>query len=269
MTIDFRARPNTPEYISLYSGPAFALLWERFGYPEPPAVTLAQFLDVLKANGIDMGVFTGRQALKDGKLARGVTNDYVADCAKQSDGRLIGIAGIDPLAGEAAVAELERAVGQLGLRGVSLDPHNAKLMPHDKRMYPIYEKAAALGVPVVFTMGPLVGRWGDPYSVDVVAEDFPKLTIVCSHGCWPQVLDFVALGYRRPNVVLEASIYEFLPGAKPFLEAANSFLQDRVVYASAFPFNPIEIVHEFRKLGWSSAALEKITHKNAARILGL
>ena len=267
--IDFRARPNTAEYMKMYTGPANARLWERFGYPEPPVVSLAEFVRALAANDIAHAVFTGRQSVSGGEIVRGVSNDYVARCAAESGGRIVGFAGIDPTSGVAALREMERCVRQLGLRGVSLDPHTARSLPSDRGLYPVYEMAAELRIPVTFTMGPLVGRYAEPSAVDQVAEDFPGLTLVCSHGCWPQVTEFIALAYRRDNVYLEASIYEFLPGAEPFLDAANTIIQDRVVYASAFPFNPLETLSRFTRLPFSAAALDKLVYGNASRVLGL
>ena len=220
--IDFRARPNTGEYMKMYTGPANARNWERFGYPEPPTVSLAEFVRALAANNLEKAVFTGRQSVAGGAIVRGISNDYVAQCVRESGGRIVGFAGLDPTSGGAGLREMERSVKELGLRGVSLDPHTARLFPSDRRLYPFYQKAVELGIPVTFTMGPLVGRYANPDAVDQVAEDFPTLTLVCSHGCWPQVTEFIALAYRRDNVYLEASIYEFLPGAKPFIEAAGT-----------------------------------------------
>ena len=50
--------------------------------------------------------------------------------------------------GDAAVAELERAVRELGLRGLKLHPTAQGFRPDDRAVYPIYETAAALGIPV-------------------------------------------------------------------------------------------------------------------------
>jgi predicted TIM-barrel fold metal-dependent hydrolase len=267
--IDFRARPNTDVYMKDIAGPANADIWKRplFG-PEPPIEPLADFVKELRKNDVERAVFTGRQVGTPDKLSVGFPNDYVAKCVSEYPDLLIGFAGVDPTIGYSAVVEAERAVKELNLRGISLDPHNVRLMPDDRRMYPIYEKAAELKVPVVFTMGPVVGRWGNPWAVDVVAEDFPQVTFICSHACWPEVTDLISLPYRRDNVYLEASIYYFLPGAEPFIEAARTIIQDRVVYASAFPFMPINVIERFRKLGFSDAVFRKLTYTNAARILG-
>jgi len=267
--IDFRARPNTKEFMSMYSGPTKAGVWKKFGYPEVPTETLEQFLVALNRNCIDKAVFSGRQVTAYGEIVRGFPNDFVAECVKSSGEKIIGFAGIDLKAGTTAVRELDRSVHNLGLRGVSIDLDTFSVYPDDRMMYPIYEKAMELDIIVSFTMGPLVGRYADPLLVDRVAEDFPGLTIVCSHGCYPQVTEFISLAYRRDNVYLEASIYEFLPGAEPFIAAANGFIQDQVIYASAFPFNPLETASKFQKLPFDQGALEKVMYKNAARILKL
>jgi len=265
--IDFRARPNTIEYMKMFAAPASDKTWERFGYPKPSVSSLAEFVANLEKNDITKAVFTGRQSFVS------LPNDYVADCVSQYPEKIIGFSGINPTTGAAAIRELERSVHHLGLQGLAIDAidspvkRNVRSFDDEQLMYPIYEKATELAIPVVFTMGPLVGCYGDPWSVDRVAADFPKLTIICSHGCWPQVTELISLAYRRDNVYLEASIYEFLPGAEPFIDAANTIIQDQVIYASAFPFNPLEIVKSFMKLPFSPEALEKVMYKNAARIL--
>ena len=263
--IDFRARPNTAEYMALYDNPASQRNWEiRFRYPKPSNETLAAFMAKVAAEGIDKIVFTGRQT-----STRGISNDYIAGCVRQYPDRIIGFAGVDIGAGDLAVGELERAVTQLGLRGVSLDPHAARAYPSDPRFYPIYRKALELDIPVVLTMGPIVGKWGAPQGVDDLADEFPDLRIICSHGVWPQVTEFLALVYRHENVYLETSIYEFLPGGDLFVQFANDVMPDKFVYASAFPFRPLSDLTRYQQLPFKPGVLEQILWHNPARLLKL
>jgi predicted TIM-barrel fold metal-dependent hydrolase len=263
--IDFRARPNTAEYMALYDNPASRRNWElRFKHPKPPNETLDAFMTQVATHGIDRIVFTGRQT-----STRGISNDYIASCVQQYPDRIIGFAGVDIAAGQQAVAELERAVTQLGLRGLSLDPHSAKAYPSDPRFYPIYRAALELRVPVVFTMGPIVGKWGGPQGVDDLAEEFPDLQIVCSHGIWPQVTEFLALAYRHENVYLETSIYEFLPGGDLFVEFANEVMPDKFLYASAFPFRPLSDLERYKRFPFKAGVLQQILWDNPARLLGI
>ncbi len=268
--IDFRARPNTAQVMKDYVGEGTERMWEFFDHLAPTGVALKDYVAALEENGIDHAVFTGRQRRTNGALTRGVDNDYIADCVRRYPGRLIGVAGVDPTDGiVAAVAEVNRAVGELGLAGVALDPDAAKSCPDDRIFYPIYAAAAERSVPVVLTLGPLVGRFANPAAVDRVAEDFPELTIVCSHGCWPQVTELIGLAYRHPNVYLELSLYEFLPGAEPVIAAANSVIQNQVLYASAFPFNGLDTIDRFRQLPFEPNVLRKLLFENPANVLGL
>jgi uncharacterized protein len=263
--IDFRARPSTKEYLGLFRGPGAEREWEiNFRYSRPPEVSLDQFVEDVEAAGIDYAVFTGRQSAN-----RSVSNDYVAECMKRFPSRIIGTAGANVEAGPAALAEVERAITQLGLKGLSLDAHYIHSNFNDSRFYPLYEKALELDVPVIMTVGPLVGQAGAPAPIDLVAERYPELKVVCSHAAWPQAAEFLALAYRHENVYVEPSIYWMLPGGDLFVEFANEWMPDKIIYASAFPFRPMTDVEPFSKLPFKKGVLEKVLWENAARLLKL
>jgi predicted TIM-barrel fold metal-dependent hydrolase len=268
--IDFRARPNTKEIMSLYDQPGREFLWKRWDCAPPKKVELPDFITNLTAAGVDRAVVTGRQVVAGEGIAFGTSNDYIADCVGKFPDRLIGFAGIDVSSGESAVAEIERAVKQLGMKGISIDPFTAKIYPNDRALYPVYEKAAELGIPVITTVGPLVGKFGDPYLFDEPTADFPTVKFVYSHAVWPQVTDWLALAFRRPNVFLEPSIYWTNPGCDPMWMAANGALSDQIIYASAFPFASLDSMDRVRsRWSWSDECWHKFTYANAARILGL
>ncbi|MHA6732252.1 amidohydrolase family protein [Devosia sp. A369] len=251
-------------------GPDQETKWKRWGYPKPDSVPLPDYVRSMDENGISVGVFTGREIIRDGAIKYGIPNDYIGECCQQFPDRIIGLSGLDMAEGEKAAELLGSLVQRYGFRGAALDPRMSATHIDDRQAYPIYEKAAELGMPVVFTMGPFVGNYSDPYRIDRVALDFPKVNFVCSHSPWPQVNDYLALCYRRLNVYLEPSLYWSLPGNDAFFEAANGFLNEQVVYASGHPLNPLFVVEKFRKrFDWSQESWEKVSHGNAARLLGL
>jgi uncharacterized protein len=263
--IDFRARPSTSEYLGLFTGPGAEREWEiNFRYSRPAEVSLDQFVKDVEEAGVDKAVFTGRQSAN-----RSISNDYVAECMQRFPDRIIGTAGANVEAGPAAVAEVERAITKLGLRALSLDAHYVKSNFNDPRFYPLYEKALELDVPVIMTVGPLVGQAGAPIPIDAVAERYPDLKIVCSHAAWPQAADFLALAYRHENVYIEPSIYWMLPGGDLFVEFANEWMPDKIIYASAFPFRPMTDAELFAKLPLREGVREKVMWENAARLLKL
>ncbi len=259
--IDFRARPNTEEYLALFPE-------SRAGLPD--AGTLAQFVAALDRAGIAKAVFPGRQSsIRIGNHWADVTldNDYVAACVRAYPDRLVGLAGVNPLKRIDAVHEIERAVGALGMKGVSIDLPGVQA--DDRMMYPIYYKCADLHVPVVITQGPRMGNLSNPRAIAVVADDLPELKIVCSHAIYPDLDEWIALAFRCPNVFIEASMYHFLPGSEHLFKAVSSVLQDKVIYGSAFPFAPLGDVDIFKRKLRGKAVLDKVLYRNAARVLGI
>ena len=65
---------------------------------------------------------------------------------------------MDPLSGAAGVAALGDAIEQLGLRGLKVHPSAQGFRPDDPRCFPLWERCAELGVPVLAHCG--TTAWG-------------------------------------------------------------------------------------------------------------
>jgi predicted TIM-barrel fold metal-dependent hydrolase len=145
---------------------------------------------------------------------------------------------------------------------------------NDRRLYPIFARCAERGLPVIVTLslntGPDVG-YCSPVDVDQVAHDFPALPLVIAHACWPWVQPMLGVAFRRTSVYLSPDIYAInLPGRDDFGLAARTYLQDRFLFASGYPFAPVGgAVEAYRALGFTGAVAEKIFRGNAARLLKL
>ena len=88
-----------------------------------------------------------------------ICNDAVAElCAQHSD-RFVGIASLPLNDVPAAIAELERALSELDLRGVFLPSHINGDPLDQARFEPFYARAAELGAPLV--LHPTVPTWAD------------------------------------------------------------------------------------------------------------
>lgn len=269
--IDFRCRPPTPEYLRALELPLTQTVMKKLGSPRPEPRSLDEWIEDLDVLDVRRVVFAGRQS--GGTGSADVTNDYVAQVMQRFPGRVIGLAGIDPLQGMAAVRETSRTIGELGLKGVALDPYGGRVSANDRRFYPVYAKCAELGVPVVITTGPLPFAGprlahGDVTAIDDVACDFPELTIVIDHTGWPWVTETIALAFRHENVFIDTSFYMHLPGCALFAEAANTIIPDRILFASGSPVVPIATALErVKALPFTEEALEGVLYRNAERLL--
>ena len=134
------------------------------------------------------------------------SNDYVAEIASAHPEQFIGFASVDPHKGEQAVEELERAVGELGLKGLKLHPIHQAFFPSDEAFRPLFDKCEELGVPVLIHSGYAAAGAGTPggggfklkYArpipcIDDLAADHPDLTIIMAHPAWPWVDEQVAV----------------------------------------------------------------------------
>ena len=77
-----------------------------------------------------------------------LSNDRLAEAAKKFPGRITGLAAFAPRDPARAAAELERSVKRLGLKGGIVNSHSLGEYLDDRKFWPIFGAAEALGVPV-------------------------------------------------------------------------------------------------------------------------
>lgn len=274
--IDFRFRPNTPETVAgVLNSKVFGEMGKMFKVAEHlKGESIEQIVENMTAHNVVHGVITGRDAETTYGLANG--NMGIAAFTKQFPKKFSGIAGLDPHKGMQALDELTRMVNEFGFKGAATDPYLAKLPSNHAKFYPIYAKCCELNVPVVITTGPAtlvagaVMEHTAPRYIDAVATDFPELKIVISHGCYPWVNEAIMVVHRHKNVYMECAEYEAAPFSSGYVEAANTLIGDKLMFASAHPF------FDFRdrlaveaSLPFTPEVRENVMYKNAARLLGL
>ena len=212
-----------------------------------------------------------------------VTNDYVARIVAQYPDVFLGFASVDPWKGKVAIAELERAVKTLGLRGLKLHPIAQAFYPNDRRFYPLWETCTALKIPIMFHTGTTGVGAGVPggnglkldYArpiplLDDIAADFPNLTIIGAHPSWPWQEEMLALAVHKTNVSIDLSGWSPKYFAPSLVQYANTLLQDRVLFGSDYPFlTPARWMADFEQAGFKPEVREKILLTNAKRLLGL
>jgi predicted TIM-barrel fold metal-dependent hydrolase len=136
-------------------------------------------------------------------------NKLLADYSKQHPGRFIPLCAIDPRRPD-VLEQAAEAIEDWGMKGFKLMP-SAGFKPSDRLCYPLYEKCADWGVPIVFHSGGLEFNWelSSPNFIATAAEDFPDVKMVMAHAgleSWEQCrLACAAL----PNCYMDLSIRQF------------------------------------------------------------
>jgi predicted TIM-barrel fold metal-dependent hydrolase len=192
--------------------------------PDGARYTAAEFVAAMDRGGIDKSVVLGgdqsdagtRPAWADPSVmgvAAGLDDDEVAAFCRQFPQRLIGFGSIHPDRYQAE-RKVERAVKELGLRGIKIYPHSG-FYPNDPRLNCVYRLCADLNVPVVIHTGIKAVRWqwmkyNRPIYVDDVATNFPDLKVVMCHGGFPWGDEFLCVAHSNPNIWVDISFMDYL-----------------------------------------------------------
>ncbi|MFN8482630.1 MAG: amidohydrolase family protein [Anaerolineae bacterium] len=324
--IDFHNHVYPPEYIeALHVGPsAYRVTFDSDNNPilhSPGDYNIAVpghrlmdvRADVLDADGVDMQIIS---LTAPGTLletpARGVelaqlVNNAFAGIQRDYPKRFAALATLPLHAPEASVAELERAVGQLGLKGATLFGNVNGVALSDKRFWPLYEVANEMsltffihptypvGVEAMldYMLMPLVGFLADTTLAAAslvfsgVAERFPNVRWVLGHlgGTIPYLAERLDRGFeaydvcrqnisRLPSEILREKFYydtvNFdLRALKLAIEFAGA---DHVVAGSDYPHligSIPKMVSSINALDIAEAERQAILGGNTIRLLGL
>jgi predicted TIM-barrel fold metal-dependent hydrolase len=277
MIIDFRLRPPVGGFLDtlMYSaGERRDGFTRTVGFEPSPAAqkqSMELLLEEMDQAGVAKGVVVGRLAGTLGSVSNADVQRIVAD----HPDRFIGAASIDPTSRKGACDTITAAVRN-GFKLVNIEPgsYPVPLYADDRRLYPIYAHCEDLQVPVIMMVGGTAGpdlSYSDPIRTDRVLADFPKLNVVVAHGGWPWVTEILHIAFRRPNMYLSPDMYfSRMPGWEEYVKAADTFLADRTLYASSFPFCPVKDYKEwFERLPIKRENLDKVMGGNARRLLGL
>lgn len=179
-------------------------------------------------------------AFRSRPLGIDVPNEYVAAYVQRHPDRLIGFACVDPSDPDAA-DELEDCVRRLGLRGLKLGPIYQHFDPTERRFFPLYRRAAVLGIPILWHMGATVLRraplkFSNPVLLQEVALAFPELRMIVAHLGHPWELETIALLRQAPNVWADLSALNYRPWRfyNALVAAVEYGVADKLLLASDF-----------------------------------
>lgn len=273
--IDFRFRPNTAETLTgIQNSKMFKGLCQSIDFSKMKPQTVEEVVEDLDRHNVVLAVITGRDC--ETTYGAKSNNDSVIEFVKKFPKKFRGFVGLDPHKGMGAIAELKASITEIGMHGAAVDPYLAQLYANDAKYYPIYSKCCELDIPIVFTTGPAtlvpnaIIDHVAPRYIDIVARDFPELKIIISHGGYPWVNEAIIVAQRNQNVYIELSEYEFSPMSEAYVQAANTMISDKILYASAHPFVDFrDALKTYESLPLKQEVRQKIMYNNAAGLLGL
>ncbi|QCP87295.1 amidohydrolase [Cereibacter sphaeroides] len=282
MLIDFSSRPPHPDF----SPPAPHLenyrrvyrASERRSAASDAAQGLDSWLETYERLGARHVVLKARDLTTT--FGFRISNEAVAGFIRAHGPRYVGFAGVDPWQAD-AVDRFDHAIRHLGLRGLNLQCFELKMRPDDERLFPLYEKAIELNVPVNIHCGinfsthtPM--SLGRPEYLDNVMVRFPELRAVASPPGWPWVQELIGVAWRHPNLsigvlaVRPKLLAKAHSGYEPLLQYGRTLLKEKIIFGSAFPMMPVETaLAELDGLGLDAETRRLWLHDNAARLLGM
>ena len=219
------------------------------------------------------------------------SNDFAGKLAADHGKRFVAYAHHDPLLPDAA-ERLERAVREQGLRGYKLLAPAVDRRIDDRSLYPLWETAQSLGIPLLIHFGILGGAGGianhvniNPLIIHDVARAFPKLPIIIPHFGCGYVFETLQLGWACPNVHIDTSGSNQWMRWMPydlsletlFRKYRDTFGPERILFgtdSSWFPrgFASAYLDEQVRAMvytGYSEAETDAVLYGNAARLLKL
>ncbi len=206
------------------------------------------------------------------------TNDWIARYVRHAPERLIACGSVHPRFSADCAAEVDR-IAKLGIKMLKVHPPHQLIYPNQYRedlpqQAQIYERAQALGIPVMIHTGTSVfpkarNIYAQPIRIDDLIVDFPKLKIIIAHGGRPLWMnEAVFLVRRSKNVFLDISSIppQNLLNYFPRLEE----IADQVMFGSDWPGPGVREVGAniaaFQALALREETKKKILRENALRV---
>ena len=279
--------PKFEPYMSFHSAESTEIDNQQAAKIGPLLTSVAARLTVMDREGIDIqavstapGQYYYWADAEIGRRTARLINDNIASIVAGNPERFVGLATVPMQAPELAVAELTRAVKELGLRGVEIGPNIAGAELSEERFRPFFAKAEELGNPLDTTIAVHHLIFGG------VLEAYPKLKICLAHGggfaaAYSGRMDH-AHGMRpdartaitkKPTSYLKKLYFDTIVFTHHQLEYLTALYgSDHILLGTDYPFDmalpdPVGFVSSAKKLSPADKAC--ILGGNAAKLLGL
>jgi hypothetical protein len=183
--------------------------------------------------------------------------------------------------------EIERATGDLGLRGIKLGPNYQNFDPLGEEAFRVFKRAEELGLPILFHQGTSPVQFADldyahPRHIDRVAMAFPQLRMILAHMGHPWQIDCIVVIRKHPHVYADISANFYRPWSyyNAFRLATEWNVLHKLLFGSDFPIaSPQETMDALWRVNDITEgtklprvpedALDAILHRDSPALLGL
>lgn len=220
-----------------------------------------EIVRIMDSIGVDKAVIFPFNEIDPG-ISFSNANDAIARAARKFPDRLIGFCRLDPNFGDRALEELERSIGELGLKGVKLHPTGQDFTPEHPYALKIIERAAEFKVPVVFDNGKAMSP---NEGIGKLAERVPDAQIILAHMRGDK---FIEVPEEHENVYLGT----VKAGALEKIEEAVGRLgAEKIIAGSDSPYSSMkgEMIEKFDRTDISEREKALIKGGNMARLLDI
>ena len=192
--------------------------------------------------------------------------------------RFVALLCVDPNEGMKAVRQIDEAIDEHGIVGVSTTP--AITVPqvpiNSKKAYPIYSKCIERNLalfPLTGVPGPQVPFYPQKVEhLDEVCSFFPELKIVMRHGGVPWTDLAIKLMVKYPNLYYSTTAYTPRHYPQDIVDFANSSRgMYKIIYGGHFAMGLTyeKIFSEMPDLPLKDEVWPLFLHKNLEKVLGL
>ena len=228
-------------------------------YPGELTEELAHETFIMRQQEVDLDITPEMHAAAVAKVDRAIVfglrapltgfftiNDTVAKYIRTDPKKLIGFAAICPTE-DNALAEVDRAVQELGLRGLKMAPIYGGWDPLDPRALKIFARAEELGLPIMFHQGTTYPRkaplkYANPVLLEDIALRFPDLKMIIAHIGHPWEAEAIVLIRKQPNVFADISALFYRPWQyyNSLRLAVEYGVADKLLFGTDYPITTFD-----------------------------
>jgi hypothetical protein len=213
-------------------------------------------------------------------------NDDTAAIVHAYPEKLIGFMTVHPH-DPGVMDEIDRCVGDLGLRGIKLGPNYQHFDPLSEEAFRVFRRAEELGLPVLLHQGTSPVRFAEldyahPRHIDKVAIAFPELRMILAHMGHPWQIDCLVVIRKHPHVYADISANFYRPWScyNAFRHATEWSVLHKLLFGSDFPIaSPQETLDALQHVNdpiegtklppVPQEELDKIPQRESLALLGL